>query len=75
MGHFEIGPLEGLGILFISGYLGGRLANRLRFPRVTGYIVAGILLSPSVSGILPSELVKEKFLIINDIALCYLGLG
>jgi Kef-type K+ transport system membrane component KefB len=73
MGHFEIGPLEALGILFICGYFGGQLANWLRFPRVTGYIVAGILLSPSVFGIIPVELVKEKFLIINDIALAVIA--
>jgi len=73
MGYFEIGPLEALGVLFISGYFGGRLANRFSFPRVTGYIIAGILLSPSVSGIIPVGLVREKFYIINDIALAVIA--
>ena len=73
MEYFEIGPLEALGILFICGYFGGRLANRFRFPRVTGYIIAGILLSPSVSGIIPAPLVKEKFFIVNDIALAVIA--
>jgi Kef-type K+ transport system membrane component KefB len=73
MGYFEIGPLETLGILFISGYLGGRLANWLRFPRVTGYIVIGILLSPSVSGFIPAGLVNDKFSIINDMALAVIA--
>ncbi|GAB6097703.1 cation:proton antiporter [Desulfatiferula olefinivorans] len=69
MGPLHIQPLECLGILFIIGYLGGRCANHLGFPRVTGYIVAGVLLSPSVSGILPAELINDKCVIINDIAL------
>lgn len=73
MAFSEIGPLEALGILFILGYFGGRLANRLRFPRVSGYIIAGILLSPSVSGIIPPVLIKEKFHVINEIALAVIA--
>ncbi len=73
MDFFEIGSLEALGILLICGYFGGRLANWLKFPRVTGYIVAGILLSPSVSGIIPTGLINEKFYIINDIALAVIA--
>jgi Kef-type K+ transport system membrane component KefB len=73
VGHFEIQPLLALGILFICGYFGGRFANRLKFPRVTGYIVAGILLSPSLSGIIPRGLVEEKFSIVTDIALAIIA--
>ena len=69
MGDINLTPLEALGVLFICGYLGGRLANWLRFPRVTGYIIAGILLSPSVTEFIPADLVVNKFFIINEIAL------
>jgi len=73
MGHFEIGPLEALGIFFICGYFGGQLANWLKFPRVTGYIVAGLLLSPSISGIIPREMVGERFSIVTDISLAIIA--
>ena len=73
MGNFEIGPLEALGILFVCGYFGGQLANWLKFPRVTGYIVAGILLSSSISGIIPSELIEERFSIITDTVLAIIA--
>ncbi len=68
-----INVLEALGIFFLCGYFGGRLANWLKFPRVTGYIVAGILLSPSVSGIIPAILIREKLSIVTDIALAIIA--
>ena len=73
MGQFEIQSLGALGILLICGYFGGRLANKLKLPRVTGYIIAGLLLSPSISGIIPEELVEEKFSIITDIGLAIIA--
>jgi Kef-type K+ transport system membrane component KefB len=68
-----INILEALGIFFLCGYFGGRLANWLKFPRVTGYIVAGILLSPSISGIIPAALIRGKLSIITDIALAIIA--
>ena len=68
-----INVLEALGIFFLCGYFGGRLANWLKFPRVTGNIVAGILLSPSVSGIIPVILIREKLSIVTDIALAIIA--
>lgn len=62
-------PLFAIGLLLLCGYLGGRLANRFKFPRVSGYIMAGLLLSSSVSGIIPLDLVEDKLFIITDIAL------
>ncbi len=40
-----------IGIIVIAGFFGGMLAHRLKFPRITGYIVVGVLLSPSVTNI------------------------
>ena len=68
-----INLLEALGVFFLCGYFGGRIANRIKFPRVTGYIVAGMLLSPSVSGIMPLALVKGKLSIVTDIALAVIA--
>jgi len=68
-----INLLAALGVFFLCGYFGGRIANRIKFPRVTGYIVAGMLLSPSVSGIMPLALVKGKLSIVTDIALAVIA--
>jgi Kef-type K+ transport system membrane component KefB len=40
--------LLAIGIMVTVGLLGGLLSNKLKFPRVTGYIIIGIILSPSV---------------------------
>ena len=73
MGQFEIQSLGALGVLLICGYFGGRLANKFKLPRVTGYIIAGLLLSPSISGIIAEELVEEKFSIVTDIGLAIIA--
>ena len=49
-------PLVQIGLLLLFGYLGGRIANYFKFPRVSGYIVIGVVLSPSVSGLFHEEL-------------------
>ncbi len=62
-------PLFHIGLLLLCGYVGGKIANSLKAPRVSGYIVAGMLLSPSISGVFHEELVKEDLAIITDMAL------
>ncbi|MEJ2500255.1 MAG: hypothetical protein P8Y65_03865 [Campylobacterales bacterium] len=42
-----------IGFLFLVGYVSGVLSERFRLPKVTGYLLVGLLLSPSVSGLLP----------------------
>jgi len=39
-----------IGVMIIAGFLGGVVMRKIKIPRVTGYIIAGILLSPSVLG-------------------------
>ena len=62
-------PLLQIGMLLIFGFLGGMAARRIGFPRVSGYIVAGMLLSPSVSGLFKEEIIREDLSIITDITL------
>jgi len=61
-------PLMVSGILLVSGYLVARFATYVGLPRVTGYLAAGILLSPSVSGLI-SVAGLENLSIISDMAL------
>ena len=62
-------PLLYLGILILSGYAGGRAAHALNLPRISGYILAGMLLSPSLTGILSVDVLEHDLALITDIAL------
>lgn len=62
-------PLLAVGLLLILGYLGGRAANALKLPRVSGYLVVGMLFSPSFFNILSSQLVDRDLNIITEMAL------
>ncbi len=64
----EMNLVLAIGIVIVIGFLGGLIANKLKFPRITGYIIIGILLSPSLLNIIPAATVKNLG-IITDIAL------
>ena len=64
-----IHPLVYIGLLLLLSYTGGKVANYFKAPRVTGYLVIGMLLSPSLLGLFHESLVKEELTIITDIAL------
>ena len=57
-----------VGILLVMGYFLGQLAEKLKLPAITGYIVAGLLLGDSVTGIIHVEM-SEILRTITDIAL------
>lgn len=48
-----------LGVLIIIGVLGGIVAEKVHLPRVTGYILAGILFGPDLIGLIPSDFLKD----------------
>ncbi len=62
-------PLLATGLLLFFGYWGGRIANRFSLPRISGYLIVGLIFSPSVSGLLGPETVYHRLHFINDIAL------
>lgn len=64
------------GLCLVAGYYGGVIANRLRLPRVSGYIFAGIVMSPSVFHILPEWFMKSSEPVVNfslAIITCLIG--
>ncbi len=64
------------GLCLVAGYYGGVIANRLRLPRVSGYILAGIVMSPSVFHILPGWFMKSSEPVVNfslAIITCLIG--
>ncbi len=62
-------PLLATGLLLFFGYWGGRIANRFSLPRISGYLIVGLLFSPSVLGLLGPETVYHRLHFINDVAL------
>ncbi len=66
-------PLVYIGLLLLLSYAGGKVANYLKAPRVSGYLVMGMLASPSILGIFHERLVKEELTLITDIALAIIA--
>jgi Kef-type K+ transport system membrane component KefB len=67
-------PMFGAGLLLMSGYLIGKLAAKLKLPEVTGYILAGLLVGESVTGIFPRQM-NQSFVIITETALGLIALA
>ena len=69
--HFSVhfNTVLTFGVILICGYLAGCAANFFRLPKITGYIVVGILLEPSFLGILPKGFIQNSD-VISNFALC-----
>lgn len=59
----------GAGVLIVIGFVGSRLIRKFRLPAVTGYLVAGIVVGPSVFGVLTTEIVEQLSQVITPVAL------
>jgi len=66
-------PLVYIGLLLLLSYAGGKVASYLKAPRISGYIVIGMLISPSVLGLFHERVVKEDLALITDIALAIIA--
>ncbi|MBO7402449.1 MAG: cation:proton antiporter, partial [Lachnospiraceae bacterium] len=58
--------------MLITGFLMTRLTKLLKLPNVTAYIVAGILIGPSVFRLVPADVVKGMDFM-SDIALAFIA--
>ncbi len=54
-----------VGIILAVGLLMGEIAERLRLPKITGYIIAGIILDPSVTHLLPATFTDHTAFVTN----------
>ena len=62
----------GVALVLMTGFLMTRLTKLLKLPNVTAYIVAGILIGPSVFNLVPSRVINgTEFL--SDIALAFIA--
>jgi Kef-type K+ transport system membrane component KefB len=59
----------GAGMLIVLGFLGSRLVRRLKLPAVTGYLVMGIVLGPSVANMLTKETSGQLSHVVTPLAL------
>lgn len=61
-----------LAILLATGLLFGKIAKYLKLPNVTGYLVGGLMLGPSVLGLIPEGTI-HSFSIISSVALGFIA--
>lgn len=57
-----------LGILLVTGYFMGKIAEKFHLPSITGYLIAGLFLGDSISGIIHHRM-GETLRSVTDIAL------
>ena len=48
-----------VGVLIFSGFIFGEIAHKIKLPKISGYILAGILLNPDLLGIMSSQFVDH----------------
>ena len=75
--HFKVIIAEhsilSVGLLLAAGYILGKLFEQIRLPSITGYILAGLLMGDSVSGIITHEM-SGSLHILTEIALGIIAL-
>jgi len=64
----EMNLVLAIGIIIVIGFLGGLVTEKIKFPRITGYIIIGLLLSPSLLNVISAETI-ENLDIVTNIAL------
>ncbi|MBL0219960.1 MAG: cation:proton antiporter [Myxococcales bacterium] len=61
------------GFLLLSAYFTARVVSQLRLPRLTGYLLAGVLAGPFVLDLVTKEM-AGSLRVVNGVATCILGL-
>ncbi len=57
-----------IGVALLTGYFFGKIAEKYNLPAITGYVIAGVILGPSILGIISNETL-EGLGIINNVVL------
>ncbi len=61
-----------LALMIAAGMLFGRLAKHAKLPNVTGYLVGGLIIGPSVLNLIPADAI-ESMSIISNVALGFIA--
>lgn len=64
----DLYELFSVGMVILLGLMGGKLAHRFKIPRVTGYMITGLIFGPSVLGFISSGTLSDIH-VLNEIAL------
>lgn len=72
LGDLSLNTFICLAIMIFVGMGAGRLVKLIKLPNVTGYLIAGLLLGPSVLGILTEDFLHSAT-IISDAALGFIA--
>lgn len=51
----QVYELLSVGMVILLGLLGGKLSHRIKIPRVTGYMLVGLVFGPSVLTVMESD--------------------
>lgn len=70
--HLSENVFFNLGLLLIVGMIGGNITERFHLPRVTGYIIVGMIFGPHGLGFLGKEFVYD-IKIVKVLALGFIG--
>ncbi len=63
-----------LSIILFSGFIMTRMTNTLNMPKVSGYILAGILIGPGCLNFIPIDMI-EGMSFVSDLALSFIAFG
>ncbi|MDY6788177.1 MAG: cation:proton antiporter [candidate division WOR-3 bacterium] len=66
-------PLLNLGLILMTAVFNGKLFQRMHLPKITGYMVAGLIVSPYSFGLNPASYIKE-FKLIDYFAITFIGM-
>ncbi|MDZ7722613.1 MAG: cation:proton antiporter [candidate division KSB1 bacterium] len=54
-----------MGIILFTGFIVGEICSRTGLPKVTGYILAGLILNPGITHFIPASFVEHTGLVTN----------
>lgn len=73
-GGISIGGTDlAFGYLLLSAYFTGKIVNRVGMPKLTGYIIAGVISGPYVLDLVTLDM-GHALKVVSDVAICILGL-
>ncbi len=64
----QVYELLSVGMVILLGLLGGKVFHKIKIPRVTGYMLTGLVIGPSILGLVSTKTLDDIH-IINEIAL------
>lgn len=72
-GNPGAGTLMGFGFLMLASYFTGKIATKLRLPKLTGYLLVGVIAGPYVLGLVDAPTTKA-LKVVSDSAICLIAL-